>query len=412
MSDPALPLWLELRDPALEPVWTVVRRRLSTTGLRASGQVEVTLDDRSADLLGGLLGLRLRPGRRRVALADLDVAFRRSPVASSLVAVMTELAGPLRDRPAEKMAAAARRQDAEDSWGALLEYAGLSAAPWTSRWTAGLRADGLLGSASAGAFPVAVAAVALVLRDHAPRTLGELAAFVAGDAHALDAGRRAGTITLRGLAARRGEPPPATADERIRLWSWAGVRTDDVSGTVLVLGWRPPGAGRWAGMMRERADLGLVTHVTLRELRTAGGPWGAQGTAVHACENPQVLQAAADRGALAPLICLQGNPSAAGTLLVDRLLSDGAQVRYHGDFDWPGLAIAGRVLARGATPWRLTAADYVGSLTAGSGVPLSGSAVATPWDPALQLAMLEHGRASHEEAVLDLLLADLAASSG
>jgi uncharacterized protein (TIGR02679 family) len=128
---------------------------------------------------------------------------------------------------------------------------------------------------------------------------------------------------------------------------------------------------------------------------------------VHACENPQVMQAAADRAVPAPLLCLQGNPSAAGTLLVDRLVDDGARVRYHGDFDWPGLSIAGRILARGATPWRLTAADYLAALPPGVGAPLTGPAVATPWDPWLQMALREHGRAVHEEAVLEVLLTDL-----
>lgn len=408
MSNPAVPLWSELRDPTLVPVWAVVRRRLEGTGLEATGKVSLVLDDPAADLLGGMLGRRLRAGRWQLPLADLDAALRRSPVASSLADVVTKLGGPLRNRPAEREAASGRRQEAEESWAALLAAAELTGEPWVPRWTAGLRADGLLGSTSLDALAAAVEAVALSLREPAPRTLGELAALVAGDAHALDAGRRAGSVALRGLAAERGEPPPATADERTRLWGQAGVRTDDVSGTVLVLGWRPPGTSRWAGMMRERAELGLVTHVTLRELRTAAGPSIASGVRVHACENPQVVQATADRGTPGPLICLQGNPSAAGTMLVERLLTDGAQLRYHGDFDWPGLAIAGRVLARGATPWRLTAEDYVAALPAGAGVPLTGEAVPTPWDPGLNAALQEHGRAVHEEAVLSVLLADLA----
>ncbi|MGY1842031.1 TIGR02679 family protein [Modestobacter sp. SYSU DS0875] len=406
MTGPAAPLWAELRAPALTPVWAVVRRRLEATGLEPAGTVEVPLDETAADLLGGVLGRRLRPGRRRLPLPDLDTALRSSPAACSLVDVVVELGGPLRNRPAEKREASDVRRAAEEAWEAALASAELSD-PWVARWTAGLRADGLLVPASQDAFPIAVAAVARVLRDPTARTLGELAAFVAGDAHALDAGRRAGTIAYRGLAAERGEPAPATAEERARLWTHVAVRTDDVSGTVLVLGWRPHGTNRWAGMMRERAELGLPTHLTLRELRTADGPWAASGSVLHVCENPQVVQAAADRGAPGPLVCLQGNPSAAGALLVERLLGDDAHVRYHGDFDWPGLLIAGRVLARGATPWRLGAEDYLASLPAGAGVPLTGPEVPTPWDPSLRAALRDHGRAVHEEAVLDVLLADL-----
>jgi uncharacterized protein (TIGR02679 family) len=409
MTDPGAPLWAELRDPALQPVWVVVRRQLERTGLQPVGSVEVLVDDAGADLLGGVLGRRLLPGRRRLPLADLDAALRRSPAATALVDVVTELGGPLRNRPAEKAAAADRRQAIEDVWDTLLAGAGLAGAPWVSRWAAGLRADGLLTSASRESLPVAVAAIARVLSAPATRTLGELAALVAGDAHALDAGRRAGTIALRGLAAERSEPAPTTADERTRLWGQVGVRTDDVSGTALVLGWRPPGSSRWAGMMRERAELGLVTHLTLRELQTTSGPWARPGAVVHACENPQVVQAAAARAVPGPLVCLQGNPSAAGALLIERLLENGARVQYHGDFDWPGLAIAGRLLARGVHPWRLTAADYRAALPAGAGVPLTGAEIPTPWDPPLQDALREHARAVHEEAVLDVLLADLLA---
>ncbi|WP_052091302.1 TIGR02679 family protein [Modestobacter caceresii] len=407
MNDPGARLWAELRDPVLGPVWAAVRRRLEATGLQAVGAVEVPLDEGAADLLGGMLGKALRPGRRRLSLPELDTVLLASPAATSLVGVAVELGGPLRDRPAEKLAADQRRKGAEDTWNSLLAVAGLAGAPWVPRWTAAMRADGLLTPASVESFAVAVPAVALVLRDPTQRTLGELAAVVAGDAHALDAGRRAGLIALRGLAAARSELPPTTADERSRLWGRTGIRTDDVSGTVLVLGWRPPGTTRWAGMMRERADLGLPTHLTLRELRAAGGPSAAPGDIVHVCENPQVVQAAADRAGSRPVVCLQGNPSAAGVLLVERLVRDGAQVRYHGDFDWPGLAIAGRVLARGATPWRLGTEDYLASLPAGSGVPLSGAEVPTPWDPDLRIAMREHGRAVHEEASIDLLIADL-----
>ncbi len=402
-------LWAELADPPMRPVWAAVARRLEATGSEPLGTVTVELDDHTADLLGGVLGSRLRTGRRRLSLSDLDTALRASPAAVSLADVVARLRGPLRDRPAERRAATSAREAAEDGWAMLLAQADLTS-PWSAGWTGGLRSTGLLGPLDALA--VAVGAVALVLEDPRPRTLGELAATVAGDAHALDSGRRAGAVALRGLAAAHNTAPPTTADERARLWELAGVRTDDVSGTVLVLGWRPPGPSSWAGMMRERAHLGLPTHLTLRELRAAPGPWTSAGEVVQVCENPQVVQAAAELGTTAPLLCLQGNPSTVGALLVERLLVEGAVVRYHGDFDWPGLAIASRVLARGAVPWRLSAADYLAALPGpGIGVPLTGSEVATPWDPDLQCALAADGRAVHEEAVLDALLADLGPSA-
>jgi len=69
------------------------------------------------------------------------------------------------------------------------------------------------------------------------------------------------------------------------------------------------------------------------------------GEIVHACENPQVLQRLAAAGVDRPLACTSGNPSAAGSLLLGRTV-----VRYHGDFDWPGIAIARRIIGQGAQP--------------------------------------------------------------
>ncbi|MFD7646006.1 DUF2399 domain-containing protein [Kitasatospora sp. NPDC059795] len=82
-------------------------------------------------------------------------------------------------------------------------------------------------------------------------------------------------------------------------------------------------------------------------------------------------------------------PSAAGWHLLERLHAEGVLLRYHGDFDWPGIAIASRVLGL-ARPWRLGAEDYRQALTLlprTAALPLSGEAVATPWDPALAEAM-------------------------
>jgi uncharacterized protein (TIGR02679 family) len=91
-------------------------------------------------------------------------------------------------------------------------------------------------------------------------------------------------------------------------------------------------------------------------------------------------------------------------------------LRYHGDFDWPGVAIAGSVMHRhGARPWRMGAADYLAGVAdylAGvradaEHVPLSGSPQPTPWDPGLGEAMAATGRVVYEETVADALITDL-----
>jgi uncharacterized protein (TIGR02679 family) len=164
-------------------------------------------------------------------------------------------------------------------------------------------------------------------------------------------------------------------------------------------------------MMRDRADLGLVTHLTMHELDRAGPvAFAASGRTVFVCENPQVLQAAANARTETPLLCLSGNPASVGTRLLRSLITMGSSVRYHGDFDWPGVAIAGRVIALGASPWRMSADNYTTAaarLDADHVVVLTGRPTSTTWDPALATAMSARGLAVHEELVLPDLLADL-----
>ena len=130
------------------------------------------------------------------------------------------------------------------------------------------------------------------------------------------------------------------------------MSTDEISGTVITYGLRPPGADRWSAMMRDRAGLGLITHLTVHELQRAAD-LTRPGEIIHVCENPQVLQRLAAAGVDRPVACTSGNPAAAGMLLLAR-----SAVRYHGDFDWPGIAIARRIIERGARPWRFGHTDY------------------------------------------------------
>ena len=77
-------------------------------------------------------------------------------------------------------------------------------------------------------------------------------------------------------------------------------------------------------------------------------------------------------------------------------------MRYHGDFDWPGLALANACRRDfGAIPWLMGADDYEGGHAS---EPLKGAAVEAEWDPELAPAMRSRGLAVHEEAVLDSVL--------
>lgn len=79
------------------------------------------------------------------------------------------------------------------------------------------------------------------------------------------------------------------------------------------------------------------------------------------------------------------------------------------DFDWPGLRIATALAARVAwDPWRFCAADYRAAAAADdASLALAGRPAEAAWDPELPVAMAEIGRAVEEEAVVELLVADL-----
>ena len=161
--------------------------------------------------------------------------------------------------------------------------------------------------------------------------------------------------------------------------------------------------------------------LTLRQLRCHDDALLA--VPVRICENPVVIAAAADElgSHCPPLVCVGGQPSAAGWRLLDLLAAGGTEFRYHGDFDWGGIRIASAVRQRVShgqsrwQPWRYDTDAYEAAATAVLAVQavarlprLAGEPVATPWDPGLAAAMARRGVRIEEELSLDNLLADLA----
>lgn len=414
-----------LAHPSLAPLWAQARRRLERNGLAAEGAITVELDDEGVARLRGLLGAGTKGSGGRIRLDVLDAALRRSAAASGLTTVVAELTGPLVDRGAARDAV---RKQWTNVWVALdaaLAEAGIAEAAWVPDFVSGLRRSGLLTRAGSESAQRSVQQAGQVLgvlwRDGLfdgdataaePRwELAALASRYTGDAHGLDDGRLVGALVLRAAAAVWDMPVPERPAQRRDLWTRLGVTPDLVSGTVLAWSLRPPRSDPWSVMMRTRADLGLVTHLTVQELNACADVLlAAPGAAVFACENPQVLQAAARAGTTTPLLCLAGNPASAGWLAVRRLLAHNTTVHYHGDFDWPGIGIAGRLYEAGVLPWRMDADAYlraVRTLADDRQLALSGSPVATPWDVELSTSMRRTGVAVHEESLLRTLLPDL-----
>ena len=139
----------------------------------------------------------------------------------------------------------------------------------------------------------------------------------------------------------------------------------------------------------------------------------APGAEIFVCENPRVVEAATDAACQRPLVCTSGNPATTVLALLDALTAAGARLAYRGDFDWPGIAMANRLIGMyQATTWRMSATDYEEHvrMARDRATPLqmlSGQPVAAVWDLELAPAMQALGVSVQEESVLELLLRDL-----
>jgi uncharacterized protein (TIGR02679 family) len=245
--------------------------------------------------------------------------------------------------------------------------------------------------------------------------LAELATRITGDSHALDAGKPLSTLCLHAIAQQQGRKLSRSADCRRQLWDFVGVVVDELSAPVLVLNLRGAASTLVGQLLNLMADSGEPSHLTVRQLRRAGErvfrEWNNRTVSV--CENPSVIAAAAQRlgPRSLPLICTAGQPASAGQLLLDLLCRAGCRLRYHGDLDPPGIAIANMLMQRFAVdPWRMSAADYVSAVST-SGPSLRGRVLDAIWDDQLSSQMRSRGKAVLEESVLGVLIGDLGRGS-
>ncbi|MCW3817982.1 TIGR02679 family protein [Micromonospora sp. DR5-3] len=394
-----------------------LRRRL-TRGQPLTGTL--SLDQPSPDERRAVEGLLGRPPGRgstlTVNLDELDQVVRRSGMhPAGLAAAVEALTGTVTVLADVRAAEAAAWRAALAPLSALgearAELAGWCADPGTATL---LRR--LAGTPDAAARLAAELVAVLGALPASGEPLTRLAARTTDDAHALDPDRPLATLVRSAIRATwwGGEPlPESAAMQRRMLWYAVGVTVDELSSTVLAVNLPTQPGCRLHTLAGPAAALGEPVVLTLRQLTRDEPTFTADE--VYACENPTVLAAAADElgPACPPLVCVGGQPTTAALRLLTALTAAGAQLRYHGDFDWGGLRIANLLHARLPwRPWRYRAEDYLAALTVhGSARPLPGSPVDAAWDPELAAAMQGHRVRVEEELVLDDLLADLSGFS-
>lgn len=380
-----------------------------------------TLSDSEAAAMADFLGWPThKTGTVTISLPRLDALLRASGLSAGLAACLTATGGPLHDEAARRRASkAARESAAEQLWADAAAHPAVAGRPWLQAWLADERRAGRMPSSPPARRQVLSDALAVLAALPDPGTgLARLATRVLGHAHALDDGPVQAAV-LRALAWDDDQPgAPESSARRRALWASAGVALDTVSSTVLVLGLTVPGNGPAASTLAANAAAGLPARLTLGQVRhyldAERIPAAITPAIVFVCENPSIAEAAADALGTrsAPLVCVEGRPSVAANLLLQELRNTGSQLHYHGDFDWPGLAIARPIIGSGALPWRFGAADYRDALAFNARpkpLPTPTGDVQAPWDQALARTMLDRLMAVEEETVLDYLLTDLAA---
>lgn len=420
MGDSALPEWLGA--DVLARVWTAVGEGLERRGLVCGGRVEIRdLSREERHGLSDLLGVAVTSSRVIVDLGRLDARVTQRTGSDLVATTSLALRRPLADRPAIRQVRSEAREApflAADAW---LAKKGVPSAGWVHLWLAGLRRDGVLATVADGQRVMSLALEVLAARgaftspdDDSRADQGDrgaaagstvartvLAAQVTGSSHGLDDGERLSGILLRALAARAGVGLPRGAHDRRMLWESIGVVLDSVSSTCLVWCLAPQGDSAAVSRLQAGHDACAPVHITWWDLND--GVRFAPGQVVLVCENPRTLEAVAERGTAGPgVVCTMGRPALVVQSVLRLLCDAGARLRYHGDFDWPGIDMA-NVCQReyGARPWLMTASDYL----SGTGTqPLVGAAIEADWDPELAAAMRGRGVAVHEEAALDVVL--------
>ncbi|MFC9351715.1 TIGR02679 domain-containing protein [Arthrobacter sp. NPDC057013] len=380
------------RRPGSATLLAEVREKVEAGKTGDRVQVAVVEDQR--DDVGRMLGVAWELSRKPVTLRLLRDALTKA--GADLTGLLTEVGGPLRDKPTERRLVAHAKEQMRSDVVDLLAGAGvlrpIAELAVVRRWL--------------GADPQAVAGVVAAAWSALPTQpggshsqldtvgLAEFAGQKLLDPHALDRDHPAGRAVARLLAATfawldQSEAPGGGVEAVMKkvledalaaaavdaagsvlqarswrgTWTRAGISCDQVSSTVLVLNLPLNGVNPALAEVTAVAGepIWLTARMTVEPCHTAmnwtsntGLPrCQSNGTepdqlVVRVCENPSVIEAAANRlgASCPPLVCLYGRPSSAAWSVLSAVAAEGAQILLSTDRDVAGDQIATEVEAR------------------------------------------------------------------
>lgn len=410
-------------------IWAKALAKYRSLG-RVGGAIRVTHAE--ADALR-LIGCAIRGVS--LPLAELDRALHATRFGCGLVDALEAITGhPVSTRAAdaeqEAEAWAAVQRAVTDDAEAFVATVPLPAtarerledvASWLSADKSYLRSEWRRDPAATSEAMHAVARALLTRPGRLESlTVPVFANLVTRDPHAFDADRPAGRYLERALWFVVPSPLatlPSTADGRVMLLEAANLVPDRISSSVTALGL----VGGHPVVCAARTT-GVVLTLPALTVPMLGDVRGYRDVAF-VVENPSVFAELEARLRRVPpeqrptLLCTSGNLSLAAWDLLQRLVDGGTILRYAGDFDTAGLAIASRICrAYGdrITLWHMALTDYQRARAAPYDAPRPESAemMASIDDADALLARILTDGPAYQESLVPLLAEELLAFAG
>ncbi|MBB2506450.1 DUF2399 domain-containing protein [Amycolatopsis echigonensis] len=337
-------------DPDVKPLWDAVASRLANGAAPTSIRVvKAELSRAGRALITGWLAQNEPATRRRRQLDIVDgktviplprVLEALGLVAEDLPSVVPQLAGSFPDLAGERLRAARLRNDLWNHAETVLVDAPRLLARLRAAGVKDEKADDLRSLINA----LARARALLPLKRPVP--LARLALACAGNPHFFDLTEEChgAKLVLLAVDLLKATQPDTPAAARAML-ARVGVFADRLSQTVLTLNVDAVGDGPVDRALRLACADRRPLHLTLYDL-TCTPPTLATDRPWLVVENQSVVDEALIRQATTPIVCTAGSLSAVDHVILGIAQDAGVSIRYAGDLDVSGHAIAETVRSR------------------------------------------------------------------